>query len=515
MLIKCVLLLCPLYLLSANAAKCIDVHKDCEFWASIGECNKNPTYMLENCKKSCEVCTDEICAIDETKCVADSWEEVDLKEGNEGEKIQVVFHNDLPYAIETLWIKTEERNVVFVNDLDYDVDIYWQGLKYDTLIPGDKRSWNSVVHTMWVLKKADTENIIRNYLVKGHFRQVVAHTSGNDPDQSTLDKQELADESLGITQPGKLMDVNTVIGEIFRFQTLEGRTTRKMKLRLSAGALKDGVRTYTMSGKHPTDPSWRQIYPRSPVRHPIRDPGPRGTITEIKSNFPYWIDDKECIDNDKCDGDQEHTIKLISSSERHARVWHIPDFLSPSEAKKVIAICKPRMFQSTVGGASQISGVDARTSKTCFLKNEESELAKHLASRAYEVLNITYKKGRRSCEDMQVVQYNLYGEYQAHHDYFEPVTVQQDIEVQTGSNRYATIMFVLSAPEKGGGTSFPLILNNNTGKPIVISPKIGQGIFWYHVTPDGNLDYNSLHQGDRVIEGEKWIATFFCWDHVA
>ena len=31
----------------------IDQHDNCEFWASISECAKNPNYMLVNCKKSC------------------------------------------------------------------------------------------------------------------------------------------------------------------------------------------------------------------------------------------------------------------------------------------------------------------------------------------------------------------------------------------------------------------------------------------------------------------------------
>jgi len=31
----------------------VDNHDSCSYWASIGECAKNPGYMLVNCKKSC------------------------------------------------------------------------------------------------------------------------------------------------------------------------------------------------------------------------------------------------------------------------------------------------------------------------------------------------------------------------------------------------------------------------------------------------------------------------------
>ena len=35
---------------------CVDNNEYCSYWAGIGECEINPGYMLENCKKSCGVC---------------------------------------------------------------------------------------------------------------------------------------------------------------------------------------------------------------------------------------------------------------------------------------------------------------------------------------------------------------------------------------------------------------------------------------------------------------------------
>lgn len=35
---------------------CQDGHENCSGWADMGECDKNPNYMLSNCKKSCGVC---------------------------------------------------------------------------------------------------------------------------------------------------------------------------------------------------------------------------------------------------------------------------------------------------------------------------------------------------------------------------------------------------------------------------------------------------------------------------
>merc|ERR1719347_480411 len=38
--------------------QCSDQHISCRYWSSIGECQKNPRYMLQGCKKSCNVCSD-------------------------------------------------------------------------------------------------------------------------------------------------------------------------------------------------------------------------------------------------------------------------------------------------------------------------------------------------------------------------------------------------------------------------------------------------------------------------
>ena len=36
-----------------------DQHDNCDFWAEIKECDKNPTYMNSHCPKACGICTDD------------------------------------------------------------------------------------------------------------------------------------------------------------------------------------------------------------------------------------------------------------------------------------------------------------------------------------------------------------------------------------------------------------------------------------------------------------------------
>ena len=39
-----------------GGGSCTDSNNNCSYWAGAGECTKNPGWMLENCKKSCNNC---------------------------------------------------------------------------------------------------------------------------------------------------------------------------------------------------------------------------------------------------------------------------------------------------------------------------------------------------------------------------------------------------------------------------------------------------------------------------
>jgi len=41
---------------SGSGGTCNDGNNQCRYWASSGECTRNPQYMRANCKKSCNIC---------------------------------------------------------------------------------------------------------------------------------------------------------------------------------------------------------------------------------------------------------------------------------------------------------------------------------------------------------------------------------------------------------------------------------------------------------------------------
>lgn len=46
----------PMVIATPPDCKDEEDQRDCEYWSSQGECSKNPTFMLEKCKKSCNAC---------------------------------------------------------------------------------------------------------------------------------------------------------------------------------------------------------------------------------------------------------------------------------------------------------------------------------------------------------------------------------------------------------------------------------------------------------------------------
>ena len=49
--------------LAKRSKTCKDEHENCGVWASSGECDINPGYMLNHCKISCDVCDKDVKAL--------------------------------------------------------------------------------------------------------------------------------------------------------------------------------------------------------------------------------------------------------------------------------------------------------------------------------------------------------------------------------------------------------------------------------------------------------------------
>jgi len=63
--------------------------------------------------------------------------------------------------------------------------------------------------------------------------------------------------------------------------------------------------------------------------------------------------------------------------------------------------------------------------------------------------------------------------------------------------------------EVGGGTTF-------TKADVFVKPSVGQATFFSYRGPDGRMDSGyTEHSGCPVLQGEKWITTFWMRDGVS
>ena len=192
-------------------------------------------------------------------------------------------------------------------------------------------------------------------------------------------------------------------------------------------------------------------------------------------------------------GDKWVTVKQL---------FHTPDvllfsnLLSAGECDALIAEGRPRLSRSltvdTQTGAEALNA--ARTSEGMFFMRGENEVVQRVEARIARVLGWPRENG----EGLQVLRYGPGAEYKPHHDFFDPAEPGTPALLERGGQRVATLIMYLNQPEKGGATDFPDL-------GLRVEPRRGQAVFFNYALP--GIASRTLHGGEPVLAGEKWIAT--------
>ncbi len=101
-------------------------------------------------------------------------------------------------------------------------------------------------------------------------------------------------------------------------------------------------------------------------------------------------------------------------------------------------------------------------------------------------------------ESLQIQRYGVGQQFVPHHDYFPQGTEFYQRQMADGGQRIATLIMYLQQPEKGGATHLV-----NLGQKFM--PRKGSALFFTY--PDPSPQSGTLHAGEPVVAGEKWIAT--------
>jgi len=185
-----------------------------------------------------------------------------------------------------------------------------------------------------------------------------------------------------------------------------------------------------------------------------------------------------------------HPVRLLARLEAPA-VALLDNVLDAGECEALIAAARPRLSPSrVVDPHSQEHRRDqARTSAGVGLDPAALPWLPRLQARLCWLMGCEVSHAER----LQVLHYRAGGRYEAHHDYFERPAAD-------GGQRLATLVVYLEAVQAGGQTGFP--------QPgLSLSPARGMGVYFAYGNALGQLDPRSLHAGQPVAGGEKWIVT--------
>ncbi len=168
-------------------------------------------------------------------------------------------------------------------------------------------------------------------------------------------------------------------------------------------------------------------------------------------------------------------------------------FLGPKDCQLLIDKINAEAVPSTLYQGTEQPGF--RTSYSCHLSRWDNDVAR-IEARMSDVLGIE----NDYAETMQGQRYEVGQEFKAHHDFFHPSQSYWEKESAAGGQRSWTAMIFLNEPEEGGMTEFP-----NLG--IGVRPHAGMMLIWNNMTPQGKVNYKSLHTGTPVKAGTKHIIT--------
>lgn len=100
-------------------------------------------------------------------------------------------------------------------------------------------------------------------------------------------------------------------------------------------------------------------------------------------------------------------------------------------------------------------------------------------------------------EPLVVLHYAPGEQYRPHRDYLSP---NDPGLAGPGRQRVTTVCCYLNEGMQGGATVFPKV-------GVRVQPRQGSAVVFANLGPEGQPDPNSLHAGEPVSFGEKWLAT--------
>lgn len=231
--------------------------------------------------------------------------------------------------------------------------------------------------------------------------------------------------------------------------------------------------------------------PLAEVLHPLKEKC--GFIAKIT---PSVAIPQIAIENNDIEIDGK-TYPLIFVNQ-HPLVVGIANFLTPDECQGLIdyadnKFIKAQIIDETTGNLLEVPD---RTSMNASFKRGETELIRTIENRIAKLINWEVEKG----EPIQVLRYQIGGEYKPHYDWFNPNNEGGKKHLARAGQRVGTFLMYLSDVETGGATAF-------TRLGLEVRPRAGMALYFADILPDGEIDRTTQHSSVPVVRGTKYLAT--------
>jgi len=250
------------------------------------------------------------------------------------------------------------------------------------------------------------------------------------------------------------------------------------------------------------------VLDRAASSSPILQPSKAGLVTELEAIFAA-LDHPALVLRDGRLTVAGTTARTATGNAAADLTWHSrrpriatrDDFLTREECAHLIALAnqslgRPGDYQlNTRNGELEASLFDGAGRSMGGL---DSDTVTRVIERR---LADCFDASPERIEPISIIRYRPGEEYRPHVDYFMPAQLRE-IEaggLDFGGQRVATILLCLRPAERGGATSYP-----EAG--VAIGYRRGMLAVHYNVDENAQPDPKSIHRGEAVEAGEKWLV---------
>lgn len=185
----------------------------------------------------------------------------------------------------------------------------------------------------------------------------------------------------------------------------------------------------------------------------------------------------------------------IAFEQYFPRIVLLDKFLSDVECAALCAQGMELLAPAEIIQQGNLSRQDTiRSSFTARFPEQYSDLVSQVERRITQLVDWPTENS----ESLQIQRYAPGQQYIPHFDFFENPDAKSDEFVTQGGQRLATLIIYLKAPEAGGATYFPTL-------GLRVAARVGSALFFSY--PDASVSNGTMHCGEPVIAGEKWILT--------